>query len=156
MVSRAPEAPVAVTSDLMKAAVFRGVNDLRLESVPVPKAGPGEAIVRRIRACAPYPGARTTYRGTDVKVFAAKLIPVSPATSHIAGEIIEATNTELLVQAGDHAVVSLEEVQFPGKKRVPIRDALHGHQFVRGTSFENESAVEGVTSSNETENNTRD
>ncbi len=30
----------------MKAAVYRGVNDVRLEEVPVPEVGPGEILVR--------------------------------------------------------------------------------------------------------------
>src|SRR5512133_1694982 len=30
----------------MKAAVYRGVNDVRLESVPVPEIGAGELLVR--------------------------------------------------------------------------------------------------------------
>lgn len=34
----------------MRAAVYRGVNDVRVETVPVPEIGPGEVLVR-IRAC---------------------------------------------------------------------------------------------------------
>jgi L-iditol 2-dehydrogenase len=34
----------------MLAAVYRGVNDVRLESVPVPKIGPGEMLVR-VHSC---------------------------------------------------------------------------------------------------------
>src|SRR3982074_79688 len=30
----------------MQAAVYRGVNDVRVETVPVPKIGPGELLVR--------------------------------------------------------------------------------------------------------------
>src|SRR5438270_13189375 len=30
----------------MKAAVYRGINDVRLEEVPVPEIGPGELLVR--------------------------------------------------------------------------------------------------------------
>ena len=30
----------------MQAAVYRGVNDVRLETVPVPQIGPGELLVR--------------------------------------------------------------------------------------------------------------
>ena len=30
----------------MQAAVYRGVNDVRLETVPVPTIGPGEMLVR--------------------------------------------------------------------------------------------------------------
>ncbi len=34
----------------MRAAVYRGVNDIQVENVPVPEIGPGEVLVR-IRAC---------------------------------------------------------------------------------------------------------
>ena len=30
----------------MQAAVYRGINDVRLEAVPVPQLGPGEILVR--------------------------------------------------------------------------------------------------------------
>src|SRR5579862_8007073 len=30
----------------MQAAVYRGVDDIRLESVPVPQVGPGEVLIR--------------------------------------------------------------------------------------------------------------
>jgi L-iditol 2-dehydrogenase len=30
----------------MKAAVYRGIDDVRLEEVPVPEIGPGEMLVR--------------------------------------------------------------------------------------------------------------
>src|SRR5450631_1045973 len=34
----------------MQAAVYRGVNDVRLETVPVPRIGPGEMLVR-VHSC---------------------------------------------------------------------------------------------------------
>src|SRR6267378_2425276 len=34
----------------MQAAVYRGVNDVRLETVPVPNIGPGEMLVR-VHSC---------------------------------------------------------------------------------------------------------
>ena len=43
----------------MKAVVFRGIGDLRLEEVPKPRPGPGEAVIR-ITA--------TTICGTDVHI----------------------------------------------------------------------------------------
>lgn len=55
-------------TDAMKAAVFQGVNDLRLESVPVPRAGYGEAIVRITM---------TTICGTDVHILKGEW-PVEP------------------------------------------------------------------------------
>src|SRR4026207_601131 len=43
----------------MKAVVFRGIGDLRLEEVPKPRPGPGEAVIR-VTA--------TTICGTDVHI----------------------------------------------------------------------------------------
>lgn len=43
----------------MRAAVFRGKNDIHLEEVPIPKAGPGQAIVKTTM---------TTICGTDVHI----------------------------------------------------------------------------------------
>jgi L-iditol 2-dehydrogenase len=40
------EAEVERIPSTMKAAVYRGVNDVRLEEVPVPEIGPGEILVR--------------------------------------------------------------------------------------------------------------
>jgi threonine dehydrogenase-like Zn-dependent dehydrogenase len=54
--------------DKMKAAIFRGVNDLRLEEVPKPAPGPGEAVIR-ITA--------TTICGTDVHIVKGEY-PVKP------------------------------------------------------------------------------
>ena len=45
----------------MQAAVYRGVNDVRLESVPVPQIGPGEILVR-VHSCG--------ICGTDLKKIA--------------------------------------------------------------------------------------
>src|ERR1700682_6032429 len=45
----------------MQAAVYRGVNDVRVETVPVPKIGPGELLVR-VHTCGVC--------GTDLKKIA--------------------------------------------------------------------------------------
>jgi L-iditol 2-dehydrogenase len=45
----------------MRAAVYRGVNDVRLEEVPVPEAGPGEILIR-VHTCG--------ICGTDLKKIA--------------------------------------------------------------------------------------
>src|SRR5512142_1169701 len=45
----------------MKAAVYRGVNDIRLETVPVPEIGRGEILIR-VRSCG--------ICGTDLKKIA--------------------------------------------------------------------------------------
>ena len=45
----------------MQAAVYRGVNDVRVETVPVPRIGPGEMLVR-VHSCGVC--------GTDLKKIA--------------------------------------------------------------------------------------
>ena len=44
------EAPLHAIPATMQAAVYRGVNDVRLETVPVPAIGPGEMLVR-VHSC---------------------------------------------------------------------------------------------------------
>lgn len=44
---RQDHSPIAAT---MRAAVYRGVNDVRVETVPVPQIGPGEVLMR-VHAC---------------------------------------------------------------------------------------------------------
>lgn len=63
---RSPER--STSKDTMRAAVFHGVNDLRLEPVAMPVAGPGEAVVRVTM---------TTICGTDVHILKGEW-PVAP------------------------------------------------------------------------------
>src|ERR1700760_238134 len=70
----------------MKAAVLRGKEDLRIEQVPTPKAGPGELVVR-------VDAALTC--GTDLKVFRrgyhAKMLTAGRLFGHeVAGTVVEA------------------------------------------------------------------
>jgi L-iditol 2-dehydrogenase len=44
------ESPAHSIPAIMQAAVYRGVNDVRLETVPVPAIGPGEMLVR-VHSC---------------------------------------------------------------------------------------------------------
>lgn len=67
----------------MKAAVFRGPGDLRVEDVPTPTPGPREMKIR-VMACATC--------GTDAKIFHhghPRLEPPQVIGHEIAGEIIE-------------------------------------------------------------------
>lgn len=60
-----PPGPAAPT---MRAAVFHGVDNIRLEEVPIPRAGPGEAVVKV---------SLTTICGTDVHILRGEW-PVAP------------------------------------------------------------------------------
>lgn len=64
--------------DTMLAAVYRGVNDVRLESVPVPRIGPGELLLR-VHTCG--------ICGTDLK----KIATGSHSAPRIFGHEISGT-----------------------------------------------------------------
>ncbi len=70
----------------MRAAILHGREDIRIESVPIPKASPGELIVRV--------GAALTC-GTDLKVFrrgyhARMIVPPALFGHELAGTVVEA------------------------------------------------------------------
>lgn len=68
----------------MSAAVYRGVNDVRLETVPVPKIGPGELLVR-VHTCG--------ICGTDLKKIS--------TGSHSAPRIFGHETSGVVVAVGD-------------------------------------------------------
>ena len=76
----------SVIPSIMKAAVYRGVNDVRLEDVPVPKIGPGELLLK-VHTCG--------ICGTDLKKIA--------TGSHSAPRIFGHETTGVVVAVGDGA-----------------------------------------------------
>jgi L-iditol 2-dehydrogenase len=84
----------------MKAAVLHGREDVRIESVPVPEASPGELIVRV--------GAALTC-GTDLKVFrrgyhARMIVPPALFGHELAGTVVEAGEGVTDFSPGDRVV----------------------------------------------------
>ncbi|HWA92992.1 MAG TPA: zinc-binding dehydrogenase [Terracidiphilus sp.] len=84
----------------MQAAVLHGREDIRIESVPVPKAGPGELIVQV--------GAALTC-GTDLKVFrrgyhARMIVPPALFGHELAGTVVEAGKGVANFKSGDRVV----------------------------------------------------
>src|SRR6202167_4994626 len=67
-------------STMMKALVFRGPNQIALESVPIPTPGPGEAVIRVTL---------TTICGTDLHILKGEY-PVRPGLviGHEPGGVI--------------------------------------------------------------------
>src|SRR6185295_5348738 len=63
----------------MRAAVYRGPGDLRVEDLPVPEVGPGEMLVR-VEACGVC--------GTDIKKIRKGLVPPPRVFGHeISGRV---------------------------------------------------------------------
>lgn len=78
-----------------------------------------DAIVRRVRAFAPDPGATTTFRGDPLKVLRAGFVTgwIAAASSD-PGRLGVANGGDVVVHAGDGTRVRLREVAAAGRKRM--------------------------------------
>ena len=100
----------------MRAVVYRGVNDLRLETVPVPRIGAHELLVR-VAVCGVCP--------TDIKKIQHGIVPPPRIFGHeTAGTIVKI--------GGDRASLEIPspigwERVAAGRVRVGDRVALHHH-----------------------------
>lgn len=95
-------------------------------------AQPAGAIVRRIRAFDPFPGASSDIDGETVKLWAAHAEGRAPGAP--PGTILAATPAGIAVAAID-SVVTLTELQRPGGKRLPAADFLRGFDIKPGQVF---------------------
>jgi L-iditol 2-dehydrogenase len=81
----------------MRAAVYRGTGDLRVEDVPVPEAGPSEMLVR-VEACGVC--------GTDIKKIQKGLLAPPRIFGHeICGVVAQAPRTPSGFREGDRVVL---------------------------------------------------
>lgn len=79
--------------------------------------------VNRIRALSPEPGATTTFRDHDLKVFAAEVVPASGEP----GAIVEVSKDGFIVATGDGGVRPLELAP-AGRGRMRSRDFVNGYR----------------------------
>src|SRR3979411_646324 len=77
-------AKTAVIPATMRAAVYRGINDVRMETVPVPAIGPGELLLR-VHTCGVC--------GTDLKKIA--------TASHSAPRIFGHETSGVIASVGE-------------------------------------------------------
>ena len=81
----------------MLATVYRGMNDVRLETVPVPQIGPGELLVR-VHTCGVC--------GTDLKKIATGSHSAPRIFGHETGGMVAAVGARVRdLQPGDRVVV---------------------------------------------------
>ncbi|MGD0759602.1 MAG: zinc-dependent dehydrogenase [Candidatus Sulfotelmatobacter sp.] len=81
----------------MQAAVYRGVNDVRLETVPVPQIGPGELLLR-VHSCGVC--------GTDLKKIATGSHSAPRIFGHETSGVVAAVGADVReFQPGDRVVV---------------------------------------------------
>lgn len=87
-------------------------------------------IERLVRGLNPWPSAYTHLNGKTLKIWKAS---VKEGQAEVAqnGEIVSVTKKELLVKTGE-GLLSLDEVQLEGKKRMPADAFLRGYAVEKG------------------------
>ncbi len=106
------------------------------EDIQLDWSDPAETTIRRIRASSPEPGARTTLDGELVKIFGAHIENSTSFKFQSPGVVIESNKRELIVSAGTNQFISIDELQFPGKKRLAVAEVLKGRSIANGARFE--------------------
>lgn len=91
------------------------------------------AIVRRVRAFDPFPGASSVIGGEVIKLWAAQARP-SAAAAAPPGTVLAVSPSGIEVAAKDSTVV-LTELQRAGGKRLPAADFLRGFEIRPGQAF---------------------
>ncbi len=106
---------------------------LKPEDEVIDWSEPAEAIVRRVRALSPEPGARTTFRARRLKVHRASGVNdgFEPCHSRPAGTVVAASRDALVVATG-RGSLALEEVQLEGKRRLSGPEFARGHRVEAG------------------------
>ncbi|WP_353093942.1 methionyl-tRNA formyltransferase [Tissierella praeacuta] len=89
----------------------------------------GENIINLIRGLKSWPSAYTQYKDEIVKIHKASLIDKIKEGKN--GEIIKVDNNGIYVNAKDKTII-IEEVQFPGKKKLKVGEYLRGNSIEKG------------------------
>jgi methionyl-tRNA formyltransferase len=90
---------------------------------------PAERIARQVRALAPEPGASTTYRGRGLVLRRVGAVDARPRAN--PGEVVLVDKGGLMVAAGE-GIVSLDEVQPVGRRRMSGADFVRGYRPAEG------------------------
>ncbi|WP_141013403.1 methionyl-tRNA formyltransferase [Nocardioides sambongensis] len=103
------------------------VDDARVEWTE-----PAQAIDRRVRACAPFPGAWTEFEGERVKL--GPVTPVAASADSPAPGVLVVGKNEVLVGTGS-GPVRLDRVKAFGKKEMGAADWARGARLADGATF---------------------
>lgn len=97
---------------------------------------PAAVTFNKIRASSPFWGARATFCGEPVKIFAATLSPVAPNRTDPPGTVVAVNRSEIIVRAGDGQGVAITELQLSGKRKMPVKEYLAGNPVAVGAKFD--------------------
>lgn len=90
---------------------------------------PGEKIRNLIRGLKPWPSAYTIYKGDMVKIHKASISREEKQGE--SGKIIKVDNSGIYVNSLDK-VIKIEELQFPGKRKLETSEYLKGNSIDEG------------------------
>jgi methionyl-tRNA formyltransferase len=90
-------------------------------------SNPARGLVNRTRALSPEPGATTTFRGKNLKVFKGRDVPASGEP----GTVVEVDREGFVVATGDAGFRPLELAP-AGSARMRARDFVNGHRPAPG------------------------
>lgn len=95
-------------------------------------AAPAPVIDRKIRGVTPWPGAYTSYRGRQLKIWRAQPVEGPDGERNgLPGMILQTDKNSVTVAAGEGAIRVLE-LQLEGKKRMSAHDFLLGVKMQPG------------------------
>lgn len=93
----------------------------------------GKDIINLIRGLKPWPSAYTMYNNDMIKIHKARL--GDSEFEGVNGEIVKVTKDKIYVKIKEGSVI-IEELQFPGKRKMDTVDYLKGNSIEIGTILE--------------------
>jgi methionyl-tRNA formyltransferase len=95
---------------------------------------PAQTVSALIRALDPWPGAFTTLKGKEIKLFSSTVISEERLNTK-PGRVLGHAEGELEVETSNGAV-QIRELQLPGRKRLAASEFLRGFSLDKGTILE--------------------
>lgn len=94
---------------------------------------PARTISALIRGLDPWPGAFTTLKGKEIKLFCSRV--VDEKRSNVLPGVVSGNEEGGLEVGTGNGVILIRELQLSGKKRLPARDFLKGFPLDKGTQL---------------------
>ena len=85
-------------------------------------------IRNRLRGFQPWPGAFTTFRGKNLHIWSAQIVPPESVPENLSPGEVTAVDGLLLAGCGESTALDLLELQLEGKKRMTAGDFANGHR----------------------------
>lgn len=96
-----------------------------------------QEIKQHVHGLSPYPGAYSLFRGKKVKILRAKVVNDHDMSieNFSPGEVVKVTKNNLFVKCKDNSLLSILELQFEGKRKMTVEEAIRGYRFKEGEKF---------------------